>query len=298
MLGDRCRCCPRKCGVDRSVGTGYCSAPSAVKLGRAALHFWEEPVLAGKGGSGAVFFSGCSLKCVYCQNFSLSRGQGTEISVQRLADIFRELEDQGADNIDLVTGSHYVPRIAEALALYKPRVPVVFNCGGYELPETLALLEGFVDVYMPDFKYGDSALAARYSAAPDYPEVAVAALEEMKRQVGETVVGEDGLMKKGLLVRHLVLPGAVANSKKALDILGTLVDRKKDYLSLMSQYIPCGDAGKYPEINRRLKPIEYKAVTAHAEKLGFENVFVQLTDSADEEYILDFNGRGVLKRED
>lgn len=295
---NKCELCPRKCGVDRSVAIGYCAVPSTVKLGRAALHFWEEPVLAGKGGSGAVFFSGCSLKCVYCQNFFLSRGQGTEISVPRLAEIFKEIEEQGADNIDLVTGSHYVPQIAEALSLCKPRVPVVFNCGGYELPETLALLEGLVDVYMPDFKYADTVLAARYSAAPDYPETAAKAIGEMKRQVGETVIGEDGLMKKGLLVRHLVLPNAVANSKKVLDILGNIVDKKKDYLSLMSQYIPCGEAAKYPEINRRLKPIEYKAVVAHAEKLGFENVFVQLSDSAEEVYIPDFDGRGVLKRED
>ena len=293
-----CELCPRRCGVDRSVRTGYCAVPSTVKLGRAALHFWEEPVLAGKGGSGAVFFSGCSLKCVYCQNFFLSRGQGTEISVPRLAEIFKEIEEQGADNIDLVTGSHYVPQIAEALSLCKPRVPVVFNCGGYELPETLALLEGLVDGYMPDFKYADTVLAARYSAAPDYPETAVKAIEEMKRQVGETVIGEDGLMKKGLLVRHLVLPNAVANSKKALDILGDIVDKKRDYLSLMSQYIPCGEAAKYPEINRRPKPIEYKAVVAHAEKLGFENVFMQMSDSAEEGYIPDFDGRGVLKRED
>lgn len=268
-----------------------------MKLGAATLHFWEEPVLASKGGSGAVFFSGCSLRCVYCQNFALSRGEGTEISVNRLSDIFKELEDKGADNIDLVTGSHFIPEIAEALRLYRPRVPVVFNCGGYESVESLKLLEGLIDIYMPDFKYADKELAARYSNAPDYPEVALCAITEMKRQVGETFVAGDGLMKKGILVRHLVLPNAVANSKGALDILSGVLDKEKDYISLMSQYVPFGQAEKYPEINRRLKPIEYKAVVTHAEKLGFKNAFIQLADSADTEYIPDFDGRGVLKKD-
>lgn len=298
MDANICRLCPRNCGVDRSIKKGYCSVGENVVAGRAALHYWEEPVLAEERGSGAIFFSGCSLKCVYCQNFALSRGEGKEISVDRLADIFKELEEQGACNIDLVTGSHFIPQIAKALTIYKPRIPVVFNCGGYELTDALKTLEGLVDIYMPDFKYSDKWIAARYSKAPDYPIVAIKAIEEMKRQTGETVIGEDGLMKKGLLVRHLVLPNAVANSKKALDILGDIVDKKRDYLSLMSQYIPCGEAAKYPEINRRLKPIEYKAVVAHAEKLGFENVFVQMSDSAEEGYIPDFDGRGVLKRED
>lgn len=298
MSGDICLLCPRKCGVDRSVKRGYCSVGDAVRLGRAALHFWEEPILAGKGGSGTVFFSGCSLKCVYCQNFSLSGGEGIDISTERLADIFKELEDQGADNIDLVTGSHFIPEIAKALRIYKPRVPVVFNCGGYELTEALKMLEGLVDIYMPDFKYSDNALAARYSSAPDYPEIAAKAVEEMKRQVGETCVAEDGLMKKGLLVRHLVLPGAVANSKNVLDILVSLIDKEKDYISLMSQYIPFGRAKEFAEINRRLKPLEYKAVVAHAEKLGFKNAFIQMSDSAEEEYIPDFNGQGVLTKEE
>lgn len=292
-----CRLCPRNCGVDRSVKHGYCSVGDKVKLGAATLHYWEEPVLAAKGGSGAVFFSGCSLKCVYCQNFALSRGEGIEISVSRLSDIFRELEDKGADNIDLVTGSHFIPEIAAALRLYKPRVPVVFNCGGYESVETLKLLEGLVDIYMPDFKYSDSDIAARYSNAPDYPDVALRALDEMKRQTGKTFVADDGLMKRGILVRHLVLPGAVANSKGVLDILSGVLDREKDYISLMCQYVPFGLAENYPEIDRRLKPLEYKAVVAHAEKLEFKNAFIQLSDSADTEYIPDFDGRGVLKKD-
>lgn len=293
MDANICRLCPRNCGVDRSIKKGYCSVGENVVAGRAALHYWEEPVLADERGSGAIFFSGCSLKCVYCQNFALSRGEGKEISVDRLADIFKELEDQGACNIDLVTGSHFIPQIAKALTIYKPRIPVVFNCGGYELTDALKTLEGLVDIYMPDFKYSDKEIAARYSNAPDYPVVAIKAIEEMKRQTGETVVGNDGLMKKGIIVRHLVLPGAVANSKGVMDILSEIIDKEKDYLSVMSQYIPFGDLKNYPEINRRLKPIEYKAVVAHVEKLGFSNVFVQEDQSADSGYVPDFNGQGL-----
>lgn len=293
MDANICRLCPRNCGVDRSIKKGYCSVGENVVAGRAALHYWEEPVLADGRGSGAIFFSGCSLKCVYCQNFALSRGDGKEISVDRLADIFKELEEQGACNIDLVTGSHFIPQIAKALTIYKPRIPVVFNCGGYELTDALKTLEGLVDIYMPDFKYSDKEIAARYSNAPDYPVVAVKAIEEMKRQTGETVVGNDGLMKKGIIVRHLVLPGAVANSKGVMDSLSEIIDKEKDYLSVMSQYIPFGDLKNYPEINRRLKPIEYKAVVAHVEKLGFCNVFVQEEQSADSGYVPVFNGQGV-----
>ena len=295
MSDNVCRLCPRNCGVDRAVGTGYCGVKQNPVLGRAALHYWEEPVVADERGSGAVFFAGCSLKCVYCQNFDLSRGEGTEISVSRLADIFKELEDNGACNIDLVTGSHFIPQIAKALNLYKPAIPVIFNCGGYEKTDALRMLDGLVDIYMPDFKYSDRALAEKYSAAGDYPDIAVKAVKEMKRQVKSTYVAEDGLMKRGLLVRHLVLPGAVANSKGVLDILKRITDIKNDYFSLMSQYTPFGKASEYPEINRKLKPIEYKTVVAYAKKLGFENVFVQEAESACEEYIPDFRGQGVLK---
>ena len=293
MKEEGCRLCPRKCGVDRNAKKGYCGVGKDPVLGRAALHYWEEPILADERGSGAVFFAGCSLKCVYCQNYELSRGRGKEISVARLADIFRELQDKGACNIDLVTGSHFIPQIREALTVFRPSVPVIFNCGGYESEESLKTLDGLVDIYMPDFKYSDGALAERYSHAPDYPVVAQVALKEMKRQVGETTVGKDGLMKKGILARHLVLPGAVGNSKGVLDTLARILDRKKDYLSVMSQYIPFGEAEKYPEINRRLKPIEYKAVVAYAEKLGFENAFVQCGGSAEDSFVPLFDGTGV-----
>ena len=282
----KCTLCPRACGADRTKTTGYCGVGETMKIGRAALHFWEEPVIAPHGKSGAVFFAGCSLRCVYCQNFDLSRGEGYEISHAELIETVKRLEGEGADNIEFVTGSHYIPQIAAALEAYRPEVPVVFNCGGYESTAQLKPLDGLIDIYMPDFKYSDPRAAARYSGAPDYAPVAVSALEEMKRQVGRTIV-RDGAMKRGLLVRHLVLPSNVRNSIGVLDILKGVLD-KEDYLSLMSQYVPCGDARRYPEIDRKLKPLEYKAVVAHAAKLGFDNVFVQTADSADESYIPQF----------
>ena len=282
----KCTLCPRACGVDRARQNGYCGVGETMKIGRAALHFWEEPVLAPHGGSGTVFFAGCSLRCVYCQNFRLSRGEGYEISHEELIDAMKRLEGEGADNIEFVTGSHYIPGIAAALAEYRPGVPTVFNCGGYESVEQLRFLDGLIDIYMPDFKYSDPEIARRYSNAPDYPSVAAAALEEMKRQVGATVV-KGGAMKRGVLVRHLVLPSNVRNSIGVLDALKDILDRD-DYLSLMSQYVPYGDAHKFPEIDRKLKPLEYKAVVAHAEKLGFENVLVQTADSADESFIPKF----------
>ena len=282
----KCTLCPRACGADRTKTTGYCGVGETMKIGRAALHFWEEPVIAPHGKSGAVFFAGCSLRCVYCQNFGLSRGEGYEISHAELIETVKRLEGEGADNIEFVTGSHYIPQIAAALEAYRPEVPVVFNCGGYESTAQLKPLDGLIDIYMPDFKYSDPRAAARYSGAPDYAPVAVSALEEMKRQVGRTIV-RDGAMKRGLLVRHLVLPSNVRNSIGVLDILKGVLD-KEDYLSLMSQYVPCGDARRYPEIDRKLKPLEYKAVVAHAAKLGFDNVFVQTADSADESYIPQF----------
>lgn len=282
----KCTLCPRACGVDRARQNGYCGVGETMKIGRAALHFWEEPVIAPHGKSGAIFFAGCSLGCVYCQNFSLSRGEGYEISQEELVETMKRLEDEGADNIEFVTGSHYIPGIAAALREYRPSVPTVFNCGGYEGVEQLKPLDGLIDIYMPDFKYSDSAAATRYSNAPDYPAVAVKALKEMKRQVGATLV-ENGAMKQGVLVRHLVLPGGVRNSLGVLDILKNILDGD-DHLSLMSQYVPFGDAHGFPEIDRKLKPVEYKAVVARAERLNFRRVLVQDADSADESFIPEF----------
>lgn len=258
-----------------------------MKIGRAALHFWEEPVLARHGRSGAIFFAGCGLGCVYCQNYALSRGEGKELTLTQLVGEMKRLEDEGADNIEFVTGSHYAPQIAEALGMYRPSVPTIFNCGGYESEKQIEMLCGLIDIYMPDFKYSDPAVAARYSNAPDYPEVALRALKAMKAQVGDTVV-KDGVMERGVLVRHLVLPSCVRNSIGVLDMLKDVL-KGDDCLSLMSQYVPYGRAEKYPEINRKLKPLEYKAVVAHAEKTGFGNVLVQEADSASEEFIPEFS---------
>lgn len=282
----KCTLCPRACGADRSKGRGYCGAPDGFVIGRAALHFWEEPVLAPNGKSGAVFFAGCQLGCVYCQNYGLSRGEGYPVTEDGLIDTIKKLEDEGAENIEFVTGSHYAEKVAALLRRYRPSVPTVWNCGGYESERQIAALDGLIDVYMPDFKYSDPAAAAAYSNAPDYPEVAKAAIAAMKKQVGATVV-ENGKIKKGLLVRHLVLPGAVRNTFGVLDALAEITDGT-DILSLMSQYVPYGRAAEYPEINRRLRPLEYKAAVAHAVRLGFANVFIQESSSADEAYIPEF----------
>lgn len=285
---DNCCLCPRNCGVDRSVKKGYCKVGSDIVIGATMIHKWEEPAIADDRGSGAIFFGGCPLHCVYCQNFKLSSGKGKTVSLSELVDCIYRLQDAGACNIDLVTPTQYTPTIAKALEIAKPVVPVVYNCGGYEKVETLRLLEGLVDIYLPDFKYSDADFAERYSRAKDYPEIATKAIEEMKRQVGKPQWGSDNLMKKGLLVRHLVLPCGVMNSKGVMDILSGILDVKEDYISIMSQYIPYGRAEEFAEINRKIKPVEYKAVVSYAQKLGFENIFIQESESADSCYIPEF----------
>ena len=274
-----CTLCPRNCNIDRSAQTGYCSMPEEAVIARAALHFGEEPIIGGELGSGAIFFSGCSLKCVYCQNFELSRGKiGKKTSPQRLAEIFRELEDQGAKNIDLVNPTHFQGAIMRALEIYRPKVPVVWNSSGYEKWENIRLMEGLVDIYLPDMKYMTGAVSGLYSGAPDYFAHASKALREMARQTGPTVIGEDGLMKKGMIVRHLVLPGQIEETKKVLVwIRRALPDA---WLSLMAQYTPFGDAFKYPPLDRMLTEKEYEAAVDIASSLGFENGFFQETDSS------------------
>ncbi len=250
------------------------------------MHFWEEPVIAPHGRSGAIFFAGCALGCVYCQNFELSRGNGYPLTQAQLIAEIERLEGEGADNIEFVTADHYAPQVAAALRAHRPSVPVVWNCSGYESPRILQLLDGLVDIYMPDFKYSDPQVARRYSAAPDYPQVAEASLRAMKAQAGRTTV-KDGAMTRGVLVRHLVLPSNVPNSLGVLDALADILDGD-DWLSLMSQYIPHGNAHLFPEIDRKLKPIEYKVVVAHAQKLGFGNVLIQEQSSADDEFVPQF----------
>ncbi len=289
-----CELCPRRCGVDRSRQRGVCRAGESLRVARAAPHYGEEPCISGTRGSGAVFFSGCSLACVYCQNYALSRAEeGREISVERLAEIFRELEESGVHNLDLVTGTQFVPQIIEALELAKPDIPVVWNSSGYESIETIEALAPYVSVWMPDMKYAFSSCALRYSKASDYPQVARAAIKRMAELAGECQWDEEGLLRRGVLIRHLVLPGQTANSRAVI----RWVDREflpgQVLFSLMAQYTPCGEMEKYPEIDRTLTEEEWDSVMAALDKSGIENGYVQELSAAGEEAIPDFDGTGV-----
>ena len=292
-----CTLCPRECHADRTGGqTGFCGAGSELKAARAALHFWEEPCISGKKGSGAVFFSGCSLGCVYCQNYGISRGTaGKEISVSRLAEIFFELEQEGAQNINLVTPTHFAPRIAESIARAKRqgfRLPFVWNSGGYEKVETLRMLDGLIDIYLPDFKYMSASLAGRYSGAPDYPRWAKAAVAEMFRQVGEAEFGGDGGMRRGMIVRHLTLPGCLEDSKAVLKYLFESFGNQI-YYSIMNQFTPLEPLKDYPELYRKVPRQDYDALVDFAVELGIENGFVQEGGTAAESFIPAFDGKGV-----
>ena len=290
----RCNLCPRKCNTDRAGKAGFCGMGNTLTAARAGLHFWEEPCISGYGGAGTVFFSGCNLRCVYCQNREISAGgKGAPLTVKRLAEIFDELVYQGAETIDLVTPTHFADLIAEALRLHKPPVPVVYNCGGYERVETLRMLEGLVDVYLPDYKYADAALAARLSAAPDYPAAALAAVKEMVRQTGDPELDEDGILRRGVLVRHLVLPGFIENTLDCLDVLTGAFGEKNILLSVMSQYTPPPFPLPDESLNRRLTPEEYGRVTDYLYLLGLENVYVQELSSAKEEYTPEFDFSGI-----
>lgn len=291
-----CRICPRQCGVDRSRGErGTCGETEEIRVARAALHFWEEPCISGERGSGTVFFSGCPLGCVYCQNREIALGRsGKAVSVGRLSEIFLELQDKGAHNINLVTPTHFVPQIVAAFkgaSNQGLRLPVVYNTGGYERVETLRMLEGVVDIYLPDLKYVDSGLSSRYSHAPDYFEVASKALGEMVRQAGEAQF-QGELMMRGVIVRHLVLPGCAEDSKAVIRYLyGTYGDRV--YLSIMNQFTPMADTGRYPELNRRVTEAEYDEVVDYATRLGVVNGFIQEGETAKESFIPAFDLEGV-----
>ena len=296
MLKD-CHLCPRNCGVDRLAGQkGFCGVDAGIMVARAALHMWEEPCISGKEGSGAVFFSGCSLGCVFCQNRTISIGQsGKVITVEYLAELFLDLQAQKANNINLVTAGHFLPQVREALILAKEQgltIPVVYNSSGYENAEMLRYLEGLVDIYLPDLKYLEADLAGNYSHAKDYPEVAMKALEEMVRQVGMPEFDERGMMKKGVIVRHLLLPGHVRNSKKVLEYLyGTYGDQI--YISLMSQYTPMPAMKDDPQLSRKVTDREYDRLLDHAISLGVTNCFIQEGETAKESFIPEFNGEGV-----
>ncbi|MCD8180185.1 MAG: radical SAM protein [Firmicutes bacterium] len=291
----KCVLCPRKCGVDRSTAAGYCGMSDKLYAARASLHMWEEPCISGGSGSGTVFFTGCGLGCVYCQNGEIAKGRiGFEITADRLAEIFLEQQERGANNINLVTPTHYVPHIIEALDKARGlNIPILYNCGGYESVETLKMLDGYIDIYMPDFKYIAGAAAKRYSNAADYPETAMAALAEMVRQTGKCVFGADGIMRSGTLVRHLVLPSHIENSKKAVEYLYKTYGNDI-YMSIMSQYTPMERVKAYPEINRRVTREEYDEVIDFAADIGVENAFVQEGGAAEESFIPIFDGEGIL----
>ena len=290
-MADTCHLCPRNCGVDRSKALGFCRMGAAPKAARAALHFWEEPCISGKRGSGAVFFSGCTLRCVYCQNEPISHeGQGKEITAERLADIFRMLEDQGAHNINLVTGTPFVPAILRAIDLYRPAIPMVWNTGGYETVDTLRMLEGAIDIYLPDCKHVSPRLSRLCAGAPDYFDVASRAIEEMCRQTGENVYDEEGMLQKGVIVRHLILPGCTGDSCRVLDFIAEALP-KGTPVSLMRQYTPMPWC-TVPGLDRRITDQEYRRVLDHFEMLGLTG-YTQEKESAQSSYTPPFDLSGI-----
>ena len=297
---DNCMLCPRTCGAQRSKGkTGICGVTETLKVARAALHFWEEPCISGTKGSGAVFFSGCALHCVFCQNESIAQGTaGKEITPERLVEIFLELQEQGANNINLVTPGQYVPHIIRAVEQARRQglaVPIVYNTGSYENVDTIKALEGIVDIYLPDLKYFSPELSTAYSHAPDYAEVAKAAIAEMVRQTGKAVFvngDEDNLILRGTIVRHLTLPGCMEDSMQILKYLhetyGDMI-----YISIMNQFTPLSNLEKYPELNRRITDEEYETLVDYAIEIGIENGFIQEGDTAEESFIPAFDCEGV-----
>ncbi len=305
-----CDICPRKCNIDRAKTRGFCGMSEAPVVSRAFLHMWEEPCISGKRGSGTVFFSGCSLKCIYCQNYEIShKGRGREVTVSELADIFLSLRDKGAHNINLVTPTHFVPVIREALSLAKENtdtvaamtancrpldIPVVYNTNAYDSVEQLRSLEELVDIYLPDLKYISSDLSKEYSGAPDYFEKASAAIMEMFRQKGAPEFDSEGMMLKGVIIRHLVLPGHTAETLKVLEWIAANLSNDV-YVSLMSQYTPCYLAKEHSVIGRRITRYEYDKVVSKFMKLGL-NGFVQERESASEEYIPDFDDSEIISR--
>ena len=296
-LTERCELCPRRCGANRLAGkNGFCGGGKEVKVARAALHFWEEPCISGEEGSGTVFFSGCTMRCVFCQNREISRGEaGKLISTERLAEIFLELQKKGANNINLVTPMHYAPQITAALDIARKNglhLPIVWNTGGWELPESIEAVKNYSDIWLTDFKYFDNSLAEKFSNAKNYFENASASLKKMLDQTGEPVFDDDGMMKKGIIVRHLVLPGHTDDSKKVLRWLWeNFGDRI--WISIMNQYTPLCTDEKYPELFRSVTDEEYDEVVDFAVSLGIENAFVQDGEAVSESFIPPFDLEGV-----
>ncbi len=291
----KCNLCPRRCNAERDQEknlNGYCKMPLLPKVARAALHFWEEPPISQKNGSGTVFFSGCSLGCVYCQNYGISHnGFGKVISYERLAEIFYELEKKGANNINLVNPTHYVYAIKKALDIYRPKIPVVYNTGGYDRVEILKSLEGYIDIYLCDLKYLSEDRAELYSLAKDYPSVAQAAIRECYRQKKE-IITENGILKKGVIIRHLILPQGTCEAMSVFDWYRE--NTPNAYFSMMSQYTPCGKATDMPPINRKITQREYNKVIDYISAYDNGRIFIQERESSSKEYIPEFNLEGVF----
>ena len=281
-----CKLCPHKCGTykDSTIKSGVCNVTSEIKVARIAPHYWEEPSISGTKGSGAIFFSGCTMKCIYCQNSEISaENHGVTITPQKLSEEFRKLEDMGVHNIDLISATQFLPAILRSFEIYKPNIPIVYNCGGYERVETLKTLEGIVDIYLPDFKYSDNSLALEYSGAENYVENATEAIKEMLRQTGNLVLDESGIAQSGVLIRHLVLPNHTKNSIGVINIL------KENFgdnitLSLMGQYTPHSKALNHPKLSRKITKREYNKVLDHLVDCGLDG-YAQELKSADESYI-------------
>lgn len=296
---DRCQLCPRRCRADRRRRQGFCKSGVNPKVARAALHHWEEPAISGVNGSGTVFFSGCTLGCRFCQNYQISQaGFGREITCQELGRIFLRLQDQGAHNINLVTATHYLPSVIKALELVRPSlaIPVVYNCGGYEDPRVIEALKPYINIWLPDLKYSDPDLSFRYSKARDYFSWASRAITQMIRQTGEPVFDASGIMTSGVIIRHMVLPGARQDSIRLLHWMAQNLPRSQYYISLLSQYTPAHLAaipGAFPELNRKVTSYEYKKVVDTAIELGLTDGYTQKRSSAKEEYTPPFDLEGV-----
>ena len=295
-LYQHCTLCPRACGVNRHTQKGFCGCGDEIKAARAALHFWEEPCISGSGGSGTIFFSGCTLKCCFCQNYTISQENfGETISSGHLAEIMLRLQEQGAKNISLVTATQYLPSILPVLDSVRPKlhIPIVYNCGGYESLDTLHMLEGYVDIYLPDLKYFSPELSQAYSKAGDYFAQASLAIPEMIRQTGVPVLDENGLLRRGTLIRHMVLPNQRKDSVKVLHWMADTLPKDSFLLSLLSQYTPFYHAKNHPEINRRVTMYEYQKVLDEALSLGLTQGFMQERSSAREEYTPPFDLEGI-----
>lgn len=292
-----CNVCPRNCNINRDTTLGFCKASNKLRISKVMQHFFEEPIISGteendtlKNGSGTIFFSSCNLKCQYCQNSEISTDAlGKEISTKALADIFKQLENAGVNNINLVTPTHYTLQIIDALKIYKPKIPIVWNTSGYEKAETIKMLNGYVDIFLTDLKYYSSELSGKLSLAPNYFEEASKAILEMRKIVPEDIT-QNGLMKKGLIIRHLALPNQTADSKMIIKWIYENLGNKT-IISLMSQYVPMANACLHPEINRKIKPIEYKILVNLLNDYGFKNAFTQEFESAETIYTPDFKSK-------